>query len=163
MKNNKPNGILVVALFMAVTLLIAISGCVSSPTAKSRTVPMKNRVALKEGGPHPGNLQENQLTFQYNYTLTDDRLQLSGTISARTSRRFVDTETLSITVFFIDDQGTSIKTTTIATPRTRARSITRSINRTMDVPPNATAIAFGVNARFREDDVTKSIVITPFN
>ena len=142
------------------TLFFVISGCQSTPTA--RPVPIKNRILLKDGGPHQGTWSEKQMTFQYSYTLSGTQLSLSGTINARTSRRFVVTEMFNLKVYFVNEEGTSIGVNTIATPRTRSRSMRRSINRNIEVPPNAKYIAFGVNARFRDDDVSLDIFITPF-
>ncbi len=137
--------LLLVGLFMAMTAM----GCQTTGSSRDGlTVPAGNRIVLKPGGDHTGTFVTRNMTINYSFTVNDGKLNVSGTLDIR----YRDIDRLSMTLFYLDDDGTVIDYHPFFARPQRAvqgRVMDNRFSREFDLPADATAFSIGYTGRTR--------------
>jgi hypothetical protein len=152
-KSNKAKGStampLIPLLMAGIVLWGAASGCqTTGSTREGLTVPPSNRIMLKSGGPHVGTFATRNMTINYTFHLENGKLRVAGTWDIR----YRDIERLSMTLFYLDEDGTVIDYFPFfARPRrvVQSRVMDNRFEREFDLPADAAAISIGYTGRTR--------------
>lgn len=126
-----------------------VTGCQSTGSTRGGlTVPQSNRIMLKSGGPHVGTFATRNMTISYSYLFEGGKLRVSGTWDIR----YRDIDRLSMTLFYLDEDGTVIDYFPFfARPRrvVQGRVMDNRFEREFDLPADATAFSIGYTGRTR--------------
>ena len=143
-------------LLALVPLLMACQSSFMSYTGA--TVKEGISVPLKQGGPHTGTWQYEDVTIQFTYTRGPKTLNISGEIhlnfQALTDRFFVR-------LHFIDDDNKIIGTEMIANAGFRQRVEVYRFEGTFDVPSGTIAFSYDGEIRGVSDDGAWSFWMDP--
>ena len=125
------------------------TGCQTTGSSREGlTVPKGSRVIIQPGGPHTGVFSTRNMTINYSYTVEDAKLRVSGTMDIR----YRQVDRLSMTLFYLDDDGTVIDYFPFfARPQMaiKGRVMDNRFEREFDLPADATAFSLGYSGRTR--------------
>jgi hypothetical protein len=91
---------------------LALIGC-RSDNYVGKIVPQKNRIALKQGGPHPGVWSGNHMKFRYSYFKTPSQIEFSGSLSLVDIPASANKARIGLWVHFLDSEGRIIRDRTV--------------------------------------------------
>jgi hypothetical protein len=139
-----------ISMLMAGILLWGmVIGCqTTGSTREGLTVPQGNRIMLKPGGPHVGTFATRNMNINYTYHLENSKLRVAGNWDTR----YRDIDRLSMTLFYLDEDGTVIDYFPFFTrPRrvVQGRVMDNRFEREFDLPADAAAISIGYTGRSR--------------
>ena len=124
-------------------------GCQTTGSSrKGLTVAPKNRVILQPGGPHSGTFATRNMTINYTFHVKGGKLLVAGNWSTR----YRDIERISMTLFYLDEEGTVIDYFPFFGRPQRAikgRVMDNRFNRWFELPPDAAAFSIGYTGRNR--------------
>ena len=124
-------------------------GCQTPGAARmGQDVPTGNQIVLKPGGPHSGSFATRDLTINYSFTVKDNKLNVSGT----TDFHQREVEKFTMTIFFIDDNGTAFDYEAFfARPQrvVKGKVMDNQFNREFDLPDGTAAIGIGYTGQTR--------------
>ena len=150
---NKTKGstVMPVALLLVAGIFLGgmATGCqTTGSTREGLTVPQGNRIMLKSGGPHVGTFATRNMNINYTYYVEAGKLRVAGTWDTR----YRDIDRLSMTLFYLDEEGTVIDYFPFFTrPRriVQGRVMDNRFEREFDMPADAAAISIGYTGRTR--------------
>ncbi|MDJ0809027.1 MAG: hypothetical protein QNJ48_06115 [Desulfobacterales bacterium] len=126
-----------------------ILGCQTTGSSREGlTVPQGNRIMIQRGGMHSGTFASRNMTINYSFETKGDKLLVSGTWDIR----YRDIDRLSMTLFYLDADGTVIDYHPFfARPQraVRGRVMDNRFNREFDLPADAKAFSIGYTGRTR--------------
>ena len=134
--------------------LVLLSGCVSvfNPY-EGKTVSENNIIPLKQGGPHEGNWATEQVGFKYTYTHHSNTLNISGDLFcyAASFWTYEIVDSLFFRISFIDSDAKLIESRILWSLMTNNLFYQWHIEeRTLELPPNTTAVGFSYSGSVRE-------------
>ncbi len=137
-------------LAIATVMLWALAtGCQSTGSSrKGLIVPEGNRVMLQTGGPHSGTFATRNMTINYSFHVKGDKLLVSGTWDIR----YRDIDRLSMTLFYLDEEGIVIDYFPFFARPQRAiqgRVMDNRFSREFELPADAAAFSVGYTGRSR--------------
>ncbi|MBL0713744.1 MAG: hypothetical protein JJV98_08580 [Desulfosarcina sp.] len=136
-------------LIAAVFLWVMPVGCQTPGAARiGRNVPATNQIMLKPGGPHAGTFVTRDMTINYEFRVANGTLNVSGTMDLR----FRDVDKLTMTLFYLDENGTVFDYFSFFTrPRlaVMGRVMDNRFNREFELPAEAAAFSIGYTGRTR--------------
>ena len=148
MNANKRHSINYNRLIFIIVLINILSfmGCMSGYVGK--TVPLQNRIAIKDEGPQQGSWTRSHATFNYMYTRTSGKLGLTGDLSIDGLRgRLIS---FHFWLHFIDENGTITESLIIFSSNANRKGV---IKKDLNLPTNTSAMTFGY-AGESEDKMT---------
>lgn len=151
-------------LIIAILLSGMLSSCQTPGAARiGQDVPTANQIMLKSGGPHTGVFTSRDMTINYSTTVKNNTLNVSGTMDIRLR----DVDKLSMTIFFIDENGTVFDYDAFfARPQlaVQGRVMDNTFSREFELPDGTAAISFGYTGRTRASSSRGPIVFrySPF-
>ena len=140
-----------VALLLLTGVLIGglVLGCQTTGSSREGlTVPKGNRVMIQRGGEHSGTFTTRNMTINYTFETKGDKLLVSGTWDLR----YRDIDRLSMTLFYLDENGTVIDYHSFFTRPRRAvkgRVMDNRFSREFELPADAQAFSIGYTGRSR--------------
>ena len=124
-------------------------GCQTTRSSRTGlTVPKGNRIMIQHGGAHTGTFATRNMTINYTFQVKGDKLAVSGTMDIR----YRDLDRLSMTLFYLDEDGTVIDYVSFFARPQRAikgRVMDNRFNREFDLPADAAAFSIGYTGRTR--------------
>jgi hypothetical protein len=141
----------VIAFLGLAALLVwgMVTSCQTTGSSrKGLTVPKGNRVMLQPGGPHSGTFATRNMTINYSFHVKDDKMQVSGTWNIR----YRDIDRLSMTLFYLDEEGIVIDYHPFFARPQRAikgRVMDNRFTREFELPADAAAFSIGYTGRTR--------------
>ncbi|MDJ0720775.1 MAG: hypothetical protein QNJ04_04055 [Desulfobacterales bacterium] len=139
----------VALLLAAIALWSVVVGCQTTGSLREGlTVPPGNRVMILRGGTHSGTFTTRNMTIDYTFETKGDKLRVSGTWDIR----YRDIDRLSMTLFYLDADGTVIDYHPFFTRPQRAiqgRVMDNRFNREFELPPDAKGLSIGYTGRSR--------------
>jgi hypothetical protein len=148
MNENKRHSLNYNCLIFIIVLfnILSFMGCVSGWVGK--TVPLQNRIAIKDEGPHQGSWTRPHATFDYMYTRTSGQLGLIGDISIDGLRgRLIS---FHFWLHFIDENGTITESLIIFSSNANRKG---AIKKDLNLPIDTSALAFSYTGN-SEDKMT---------
>ena len=143
-------------LFIAVLFgIITLMGCVSGYVGE--TVPLENRIVLKDDGPHQGTWTRTHATFEYVYTRTSGQLELSGNIYITDLRSRLNV--FSFWLYFLDADG---KITEDQGLFASSQMTSGVIKRNLNLPTGTSAISFSYTGQQGAYDTQIDFHYSPF-
>lgn len=143
-------------LFIAVLFgILILMGCVSNSVGK--TVPLENRIVLKDDGPHQGIWTKTHATFEYVYTLTSGQLELSGNIHITELRYRLNV--FSFWLHILDADGKIIEEQGLFVS---SQMKSGAINRNLNLSTGASAISFSYSGQQGAYDTQIDFYYSPF-
>ncbi len=132
---------------VAVLLWGMATGCQSTGSSrKGLIVPKGNRVMLQPGGPHSGTFATRNMTINYSFHVKDGKLKVTGTWDIR----YRDIDRLSMTLFYLDQEGIVIDYFPFFARPQRAiqgRVMDNRFSREFELPAGAAAFSVGYTGR----------------
>ena len=123
--------------------ILSLMGCMSGYAGK--TVPLQNRIVIKDDGPHRGSWTRRHATFNYMYTLTSRRLELTGDLSiGRLRGRLVS---FHLWLYLIDENGIITEHLIIFSSNSNRQGV---IKKDLILPAQISAIAFGYTGESKD-------------
>ena len=136
-------------LMAGIVIGIMASGCQTTRSSRQGlTVPSGNRIMILPGGEHTGTFSTRNMTINYTFQVKGDKLVVSGTWDIR----YRDIDRLSMTLFYLDADGTVIDYYPFFTRPQRAikgRVMDNRFQREFDLPADAKAFSIGYTGRTR--------------
>ena len=121
-------------------------GCVTGYVGK--TVPLQNRIAIKDKGSRQGSWAGSHATFNYRYTRTSGQLGLTGDLSIDGLRgRLIS---FHFWLHFIDENGTITESLIIFSSNANRKG---AIKKDLNLPTDTSAMAFSYTGE-SEDKMT---------
>lgn len=115
--------------------ILSFMGCVSGWVGK--TVPLQNRIAIKDEEPHRGSWTRPHATFDYMYTRTSEQLELTGDISiGRLRGRLIS---FHFWLHLIDENGTITESLIIFSSYASRKGV---IRKDLNLPTDTSSMAF---------------------
>ena len=139
------------ALLLITGMLIGalVLGCQTTGSSREGlTVPQGNRVMIQRGGEHSGTFTTRNITINYIFQTKGDKLLVSGTWDIR----YRDIERISMTLFYLDENGMVTDYHTFFTRPRRAvkgRVMDNRFSREFELPAYAKAFSIGYTGRTR--------------
>jgi hypothetical protein len=103
---------------------------------------------LQPGGPQSGTFATRNMTINYSFQVKDDKMQVSGTWNIR----YRDIDRLSMTLFYLDEEGIVIDYHPFFARPQRAikgRVMDNRFTREFELPADAAAFSIGYTGRTR--------------
>ncbi len=133
-------------VFLCLTLF---SGCMLNISGK--LMAENKKLPLKDGGPHIGVFDTNDIVFEYNYTKKGNLMEISGNVEfvgAAANDSYLNYFSLSI--YFADKEGKIINRRSFYNVG-RGREIgVWKVRRKIEIPPEAEYFAFGYSGQTME-------------
>jgi hypothetical protein len=156
-------------LAVLVTLCCLVTACQGNLlTYKGDTVLSAESIPLKVGR-HTGQWETRDVRVNYTYSRDADQLDVSGRLkfADQIAYNFANIMYFNLRLFLLNDQGTVLHSTGVATSATFADAQDAlSFNKSLQLPPGTVAIAFGYTGEARgtgdmEDAGTTSFFHSP--
>lgn len=149
MKQGQPIDRMVIGV-LGVLLLALMAGCqTSGSTIANRSVADGERIPILAGGPHAGTFVTRDMTIAYRYQVVNSKLLISGT----TDIKYANIEKLSMTLYYLDGNGTVIDYYRFfARPQKskRGKVMDNTFSREFDLAADAKAFSIGYTGKTRE-------------
>ena len=131
------------AAILTTLLLSMVVGCQTSGSSiTNRTVTAGDRVTILPGGPHTGSFVTRDMTVSYQYQVKDGKLHISGTSDIK----YANVSKLSMTLYYLDDNGIVIDYYRFFTRPQKAKMgkvMDNTFSREFDIVPEAKAFSIG--------------------
>ncbi len=139
----------VLLLLTGIAIWAVAIGCQTTGSSREGlTVPKGNRIMIQHGGAHSGTFVTRNMTINYTFETKGDKLVASGTMDIR----YRDIDRLSMTLFYLDENGIVIDYHPFfARPRraVKGRVMDNRFSREFDLPADARALSIGYTGRTR--------------
>lgn len=142
------------SLFIAVTLLLAgvLAACLGKMAGHEGSIATQSTaIPIKEGGPHEGVWQDENLIVAYRYTLTSNVFTIQGSVelTGRLTRTFTTVQNFAVRTNLLSEERKIARSLVIVTV---GNSIIRQwrFNRSAEIPPEVTAMNFSYSGRASE-------------
>ncbi len=136
-------------LLTGIALWAVAMGCQTTGSSREGlTVPQGNRIMIQRGGKHTGTFTTRNMTINYSFHVEGDKLIVSGTRDIR----YRDVDRLSMTLFYLDEDGTVIDYHPFFARPQRAvkgRVMDDRFSREFELPADAKAFSIGYTGRTR--------------
>ena len=134
------------SIFIVLFNILSLMGCMFGWVGK--TVPLQNRIAIKDVGPHRGSWRGPHVTLDYMYTLTSGQLGLTGDLSIEGLRgRLIS---FNFWLHLIDEIGTITESLIIFSSNANRKG---TINKDLNLSTNTVAMTFSYSGE-SEDKMT---------
>ncbi len=139
----------ILLLLASIAIGAVAIGCQTTGSSREGlTVPPGNRIIIQRGGTHSGTFTTRNMTIDYTFETKGDKLSVSGTWNLR----YRNIDRLSMTLFYLDEDGTVIDYHSFfARPRraVQNRVMDNRFNREFDLPADAKGFSIGYTGRSR--------------
>ena len=157
---DRPLLALLIATLLLWGTLTSCQTTPNAPTGKAAT----NQILLKPGGPHRGAFVTRDMTINYEFRVENDKLLISGSADIK----YRDVDKLTMTLFYLDENGAVIDYYSFFARTRRAVKgsvMDNTFNREFDLPKGAAAFSIGYTGRTRTSHRSGGWVFryTPFN
>lgn len=163
MRGNSSSSRMFLASLLA---LVVAAGCVATADLyKGHPVTKVPVVALENGGPNAGRWQTFDLTIEYQYTLNNDTLDLSGRVIPSDFYRmnFSNFRRLTVYAFALDQNNRVLETMQLVWLGGVRTDENYAFSRHFLVPTGATRLSFGYDGEAREFESMKSFYELPID